>query len=271
MKGGLRLLLALGLAAALGQPAGAITPEAKEKIVTAASKNLIEIGLTYRGDQIYFFGVNPVPGADLIIRLTAEKDEEIKLSVKGRVGPFWMTVKQYDVTGAPFMYKIHANKPIREIISPETAKELEIGYEAIYHRLKFTLARGSEPDTLAEKEKEKREVFRGLIKIKEKANLYNIVEVPERLEIPDGKLYKHYFRFPPAATEGKYQVETFAFLKGELVGYGKDVIEIKKVGLEQWLTETSQNSPVFFGIMAVLVAVVAGLGVGMIFRKGGHH
>lgn len=267
----LKIFLTLLLSGGLCYPALALTPQAKEKIVTAASKNLIEIGLAYRGDQIYFFGVNPVPGADLIIRLTAEKDEEIKLSVKGRVGPFWMTVKQYDVTGAPFMYKIHANKPIREIISPELAKELEIGYEAIYPRLKFSLARGSEPATPEEREKEKWEVFRGLVKIKEKANLYNIVETPQRLEIPEGKLYKHYFRFPPAATEGKYQVETFAFVKGELVGYGKDVIEIKKVGIEHWLTETSQNSPVFFGIMAVLVAVVAGLGVGMIFRKGGHH
>jgi hypothetical protein len=110
-----------------------------------------------------------------------------------------------------------------------------------------------------------------LVKIKERANLYNIVEDPARLEIAEGKLFKHYFRFPPAATEGRYQVESFCFLKGELVGYGKDVIEIKKVGLEHWLTQTSQNQPVFFGIMAVVIAVGAGLLVGVLFGKGGHH
>ena len=87
----------------------------------------------------------------------------------------------------------------------------------------------------------------------------------------EGKLFKHYFRFPPAATEGRYQVESFCFQKGQLVGYGKDVIEIKKVGLESWLTTTSQNRPVLFGIMAVLIAMCAGLLVGFIFRKGGHH
>ena len=110
-------------------------------------------------------------------------------------------------------------------------------------------------------------VWNGLVKIKERANLYNIVEDPARLEISEGKLFKHYFRFPPAATEGRYQVESFCFLKGELVGYGKDVIEIKKVGLEHWLTQTSQNHPVFFGIMAVLIAVGAGLLVGVLFGK----
>jgi uncharacterized protein (TIGR02186 family) len=265
MRKVLALAVVLGLAAIFASPALAFTPEAQQKVITAASKNLIEIGLSYRGDEIHFFGVNPVPGSDLIIRLTAEKSEEVKLSVKGRVGPFWMTVKQYDVTGAPFMYKIHSTKPLDQIISPALAEELELGYKAVRSKMKMRLARGEAAPDDGEK------VFNGLIKIKEKANLYNIVEDPKRLEITEGRLFKHYFRFPAAATEGRYQVESFSFRNGELIGYGKDLIEIKKVGLEHWLTRISQDHPVFFGIMAVLIAVGAGLLVGMIFRKGGHH
>ncbi|MEW6658605.1 MAG: TIGR02186 family protein [Thermodesulfobacteriota bacterium] len=265
MKRILPLFLVLGLGFFWTAPAAAITPEAKQKVVTAASKNLIEIGLSYSGDQVHFFGVNPVPGTDLIIKLTAEKDEEIKFSVKGRVGPFWMTVKQYDVTGAPFMYKIHASKPVKEIVSPAVAQELELGYPAIRHKMKMHLSRGEAAPDDADK------VFQGMLKIKERANLYNIVEDPARLQVAEGKLFKHYFRFPPAATEGRYQVESYCFSKGELVGYGKDIIEIKKVGLENWLTQTSQNKPIFFGILAVCIAVGAGLLVGVIFGKGGHH
>jgi hypothetical protein len=55
------------------------------------------------------------------------------------------------------------------------------------------------------------------------------------------------------------------------VGYGKDVIQMQKVGLEHWLTQTSQDQPVFYGILAVVIALGAGLLVGVIFRKGGHH
>lgn len=265
MKRAWIMFLALALTGLGGGWAWAITPEAQQKVVTAASKNLIEIGLSYRGDQIYFFGVNPAPGTDVIVKLTAERDEDIKLSVKGRVGPFWMTVKQYEVTGAPFMYKIHATKPLDQIVSPETAQVLELGYPAIRHKLKMHLRWGEASPEDADK------VFKGLLKIKQEANLYNIVEDPKRLQVAEGKLFKHYFRFPAAATEGKYVVESFGFQKGELVGYGKDIIEIKKVGMEHWLTETSQKSPVFFGILSVLVALGAGLGVGLIFRKGGHH
>ena len=265
----MRRLLILSLTCSLvccwGASALAITPEAQQKIITSASKNVVEIGLTYSGDKIYFFGVNPVPGSDVIIKLTAEKEEAVKLSVKGKVGPLWMTVKQYEVTGAPFIYKIHASKPLDQIISKESAQELELGYDAVRGKMKMDLIRGEaapEDESI---------VWKGLLKIKEQATLYNIVEDPARLEISEGKLFKHYFRFPPAATEGRYQVESFCFQKGELVGYGKDIIEIKKVGLENWLTKTSQNQPVFFGIMAVVIAVGAGLLVGVLFGKGGHH
>lgn len=263
-----RLLIILTVLLIAGSGLGvaqAITPAAQEKVVTAASKNLIEIGLTYKGDQIHFFGVSPVKDCDLIVRLTAEKSEEVKLSMKGRVGPFWMTVKQYDVTDAPFMYKLHSNKPIDQIVPPATAQELDLGYTAVQKRMKLHLARGEAAPDDAEK------IFKGLIKIKEEGNLYNIVSDPKRMEVAEGRLYKHYFRFPPAATEGRYVVESFAFAKGELVGYGKDVIEIKKVGLESWMTSVSQDHPVLFGIMAVLIAMGVGLAVGMIFKKGGHH
>jgi len=258
------LCLACSLVCCWAASAPAVT-EGQQKVITAASKNLVEIGLSYSGDKIFFFGVNPAPGSDVVIRLTAEKEETVKLSVKGKVGPFWMTVKQYEVTGSPFIYKIHTNKPLSQIISPETAKELELGYDAVRHKMKMHLVRGEAAP------EDEGIVWQGLLKIKEQANLYNIVEDPKRLEIAEGQLFKHYFRFPPTATEGRYQVESFCFHKGELVGYGKDIIEIKKIGLENWLTQTSQNSPVFFGIMAVVIALGTGLLVGVIFGKGGHH
>jgi hypothetical protein len=142
---------------------------------------------------------------------------------------------------------------------------LELGYDAVRYKMKMHLIRGESAPEDADV------VWKGLLKIKERANLYNIVADPKRLEVAEGKLFKHYFRFPAAATEGRYLVESYCFQNGQLVGYGKDVIQIKKVGLENWLTQTSQNSAVFYGILAVVIAMGAGLLVGVIFGKGGHH
>ncbi len=265
MKRAATLLLILLLGAVSLGAAQAQTLEEQHKVLTSASKTVIEIGLSYHGDQIHFFGVSPLRDADLIVKLTAEKSEEVKLSMKGKVAVFWMAVKQYDVTDAPFMYKIHSTKPIDQITTPETAEQLGLGYAAVQKKMKLHLARGEAAPDDPDK------VFKGLVKIKEEANLYNIIADPKRLEVTEGRLFTHYFRFPPAATEGRYVVESSAFKDKQLVGYGKDVIQIKKVGLEYWLTDISQNYPLFFGIMAVVIALSAGLLVGMIFRKGGHH
>ena len=237
----MKRLLILSLACCLvcfwGASALAITPEAQPKVITSASKNVVEIGLSYSGDKIFFFGVNPVPGSDLVIKLTAEKEEAIKLSVKGKVGPLWMTVKQYEVTGSPFIYKIHATKPLDQIISKKTAQELELGYDGGARQNEDASGPGrSGPRGRGDR-------LEGVAQNQGEGQPLQHRGRPQRLEISEGKLFKHYFRFPPAATEGRYVVESFCFQNGELVGYGKDVIEIKKVGLEHWLTHTSQTQP----------------------------
>ena len=101
-------------------------------MVTSASKNLIEIGLSYHRRRDPLLRMTPVRDCDLIVRLTAEKNETVKLSMKGRVGPFWMAVKQFEVTNAPFVYKIHSTKPIDQIVPPEIAQELDLGYPAVH-------------------------------------------------------------------------------------------------------------------------------------------
>jgi uncharacterized protein (TIGR02186 family) len=264
MKKPFTWLLVACLGYFMGGQVLAATSPAPQNVLSAISKNAIEIGLSYRGDQVLFFGVNPVSGSDIVVKLTAEKQEAIKLDVKGRVGPFWMTVKQYEVSGAPFIYKVFATKPLAEIASPETIKDLELGYDAVRHRMKMHLIRGkaavNDPDI----------VWQGLLKIKKKAKLYELDTGPQAMQITEDKLFKIQLQFPSACTEGRYQVESYCFLNGQMVGHGKKEIQVRKVGLESWLTHTSRNQSLLYGILAVLVALGVGLLVGMIFKKGGH-
>ena len=117
----------------------------------------------------------------------------------------------------PSCTEFHSTKPIDQIVSPELAQELDLGYQAVQQRMKLHLARGDAAPEDASL------VFKGLVKIKEEANLYNIIADPKRLEVTEGRLFKHYFRFPPAATEGTYVVESYAFKDRQLVGYGRNL------------------------------------------------
>jgi len=255
----------LALAAALGIPcvARAQTPGGAPEIATDSTKGEVDIGMMYAGDLVYFFGSVPDPTADVVVRLTATEEEPLVVNVKGQAGPLWMNVKQYRVTGLPRMYKIHSTRPVNEFLPPALARELGIGYDTLKDRMVLELIRGeAEPG-------DRDLVFEGVLRLKTEANLYNVDE--KRIQISGGKLFKHSFRFPPAAKEGTYLAESYVIKDGRLLGRGVDQIVIQKTGVEAALTDLAHGQPVLYGILAVVVAIGMGLLVGMLFKKGGGH
>jgi uncharacterized protein (TIGR02186 family) len=233
------------------------------EVVTGTTKREVEIGLMYNGDFIYFFGSVPDASADVIVKLTSTEDAPITLNRKGKVALFWMNIKQFNVTGLPLLYKIHSTRPIDQILDAKSAKDLGIGYGVLKDMMQLRLVRGDA------EQNDRDVVFDGLLRLKREANLYNIDE--KRIEITGGKLFKHYFRFPPAAKEGKYRAESYIFKDGRLIGKGVDEVVVQKKGIEAVFTKIAYEHRVIYGLVAVVVALGMGLLVGFIFKKGGGH
>jgi uncharacterized protein (TIGR02186 family) len=228
-----------------------------------ASKPVIEVGLGYDGDRIDFFGSVGGTGADAIVVKLTSPAETVKLNIKGRVGPFWMNTRQYQVDNVPSMYQIQASAPLAEITTPELADELRIGFETIKRQMKYEIVKG-------EKEANDEEtLFQGLMKIKTGSALYSIDETG-RIEIKEGKLFSHSMDFPSAAKPGVYNVDYFLLKEKTLVGKASKTIEIRKVGLVAFVAEAAEKQPLVYGICAVLIALGAGLAVGFVFKGGGH-
>jgi uncharacterized protein (TIGR02186 family) len=248
-------------------PAGTEAPAVLEGVsgfTTNSNQSKIETGITYDGQRIDFFGsLDGIKADQLIVKLTSPA-ETVKINVKGRFGPFWMNTRQYEVDNVPSIYKVRSSGTLSEILSPELAAKLGIGFLVIKDQLKFHILKGTE-------EKDDQDtVFNGLVQLKKKDELYSIDESGD-LQIKDGKLFQHYFRFPPAAKPGTYNVESFLIKDKELVGYSKDTILIEKVGLVAFIAKTSKTNPVLYGLFSVLIALGTGLLVGFIFKGGGHH
>jgi uncharacterized protein (TIGR02186 family) len=260
-----RLILATALALILVMlPAGGILA-AGDRVLVASHKSTIDISLTYEGDQIVFFGLNPDPEDDLVVKLVSQAKGEVLLSVKDRFGPVWMAMRQYRVSGAPLMYKIISRVPLNELMTPEQADKLGLGYASLERHLKVELVRG-EPVA-----GERKRVVEALIRLKEAQGLYHVYSHPGRLQMMEGKLYSHYFSFPAAAGEGMYTAETYALRKGRVVGFGRTEVTIRKVGLQAWITEAAQRTPLWYGLGSVFLAALLGLAVGLIFKRGGNH
>lgn len=238
--------------------------EGLEAFPTDSTTSRIETGITYNGKRIDFFGSTGGIQADAIVVKLTSPAETVKLNVKGRFGPFWMNTRQYEVESVLSIYKVHASGKINEILSPELANELGIGYDMIKRQLKIHKLKGEEePDDLDT-------IFKGLVQLKQNEDLYAIDE-SARLVLKQGGLFRHHFDFPPAAKPGTYLVESYLIRDKKLVGYAKDEILIEKVGLVAFIYNASKAEPVLYGICAVVIALATGLIVGFIFRGGGHH
>ena len=245
------LLLTLGPAAT-----------AMEEMVTDASHPRVEVGVRFSGQRIYFFGTVPDPKADLVVKLIPKDSPPIKLMRKGKVVIFWMGVKQFEIRNLPYLYKLHSSRPLKDFVTPELAKKYRLGYQTLKDDMKLKLLKGTpSPD-------DRDVMFEGFIRLKEKRNLYRVAE--NRIRVTKGRLFEHYFTFPDKAKEGDYLVESYAIKDGKVIASSRDLVQVRKVGLTAWLYRTSQNNGLLYGIMAVLIALGAGLLVGTIFKGGGH-
>ncbi len=233
-------------------------------VVIDSSKTEIEIGLSYGGERLECFGTLGEKGADAVIVKLTSPAQKVKLNQKGRIGPFWMTVKQHEVDNVPFMYQISASDRIDAILSEQQRKTLGIGFGALRRGMVIETVKGDSDPADANT------VFDGLIQMKTEQGLYEIVD-DATITIKQGRLFKHAVHFPPAAKEGLYQLETYAFRQGRLVGQAADVIRVRKVGLEAKIVRWASEYPKTYGVCAVIMALAAGLLVGFLFKKGGQH
>ena len=232
-------------------------------VATVTTKREVDIGLMYNGDYIYFFGSVPDDSVDVIVKLTSTENAPLSVNRKGKVALMWMNVKQFTVEGLPLLYKIHSTRPIDEILSKSMKSELGIGYEVLKSQMSLKQVRGTpSPDDTDT-------VFNGILKLKQESNLYNIDE--KRIEITGGKIFKHNFRFPPAAKEGTYRAESYILRNGKLLGKGIDEVVVQKTGIEAAFTNLAFKHPALYGAIALIVAIGMGLLVGFIFKKGGGH
>jgi len=271
MRRTLPILLAILCTVCLTHSLGASEIEAPSEtakppdstLVTESSKSVIEVGLRYNGDRIDFSGTLAETGADALIAKLTSPAETVKINVKGRVGPFWMNTRQYEVENVPSMYQIQASAPLSEITTPELAEELKLGFDTIKDQMKYHILKGTDQGNDAET------IFQGLMKIKVESELYAIDDTG-RIEIKDGKNFDYYFDFPPDAKPGHYNVEYFLIKDKKLVGKASDTIHIKKVGMVAYIAKAAEESPVIYGICAVLIALGTGLIVGFFFKDSGH-
>ncbi len=250
------LLLFSVLALVLGGllPAAAVTID--------ASPNKINIGLRYHGAKVTVTG-RCNPGEDLIIKVTSPP-EESHLKFKGKAaGLFWMKKGNMIFSPVSELYKVYTTKALNQIMTDTELQANRLGYDVLADQ--------------AEIKSDKMEVdksfwFSEFIKFKEKDQLYSIQEgVITRHHSPEEYNYQLEIDWPYQASPGNYTIKVIAVKDGHVVDKNESTLTVQRSGIVKKLSNMALNNAALYGLMAIVIAGLAGFGVGSVFKGGGSH
>ena len=230
-------------------------------LTAKANHDHISIDFFYHGSTVGVRGVSDA-GRDLVIKITSPEGHQV-LKKKGKVGGvLWMNVGMLKFENTPNFYEVFSTKKVDELLEPAEREKHTIGYAA--------LAKHVEIDPVANAE-EKAQWFNEFVKFKESANLYksdfgNI----EMNDLPDGH-QEYYIQtpWPYQAAPGDYLVSVYAVKNGKVVEQAESHVTVEQVGMVKTLATMAKNNAAIYGFLSIGIALGAGFGVGMIFRKGG--
>lgn len=236
--------------------------EPSAQLTAAANHDRINIDFFYHGSTVVIHGISD-PGTDLVIKINSEGGHHT-LRQKGKVGVLWMNVGTLTFNHVPSVYFLQSTKKIDDILTSAEQVKYGLGYTALARESQVTAVE----DTKDPVEKER--WFNEFLKYKEASKVYSVATGKISLTQKDGgQDYYTAMDWPYQAPPGDYMVTVYAVKDKKVVEQAGAKVTVQQVGIIKALAAMASNNGAFYGFIAVLVALAAGFGVGLIFRKGG--
>ncbi len=228
-------------------------PLRAQEIVTDISQYEIELRHSFTGETLLLFGAinsDDVESAryDIVIAITGEVRSQL-VRKKERVYGFWVNTEAKLLENVPVYYALASTRPLSQIADAEVLANLKLGI-------------GNQDFTATAVPAD---YIEGLIRNKENERLFAIST--EEMPVTSGVLFRADFFFPATVPSGSYTAAAYLFQDGVLLGRTDKVIRIDKAGFERAVYTLATERPRLYGIMAVIIALLAGWLAGFVTRR----
>jgi len=238
-----------------GQPQTGHAAELDLKLLPS----VIQISAFYDGATVNVESRIPANAEALII--VRGEGEELQYKRKGKAGGLlWMNIGDITFHNVPKIYMIYAANDDANVIE---STELGLGFGALEEQV-----------TISPATEDKDFFYKEFLKLKEGEGLYAKVTNGVHYGVTDNdmKSVQAELSIPALMKPGDYTVELIAIRGKQIVGRTSERLQIKQVGFPAQLSGLAFNHSLLHGVLAVLVALFAGLFIGILFKsKGGAH
>jgi uncharacterized protein (TIGR02186 family) len=237
---------------ALTVSTAASTP-AKAQLVAALSNHLVAITTGFSGTDVLLFGA--IDGTGDVVVVVRGPESVATVHRKGRTLGIWANEADMAFANVPGFWAMASTGPLQDLVPKGVAEFHQLG---LAYLSMTPLERSSE--------RRVREFREALIRNKQRAGLYS--EYQGNIAFLGNRLFRTDLRIPANAPIGTYTVSVYLIRDNDLVSAETTPLIVGKVGFEARVFDFAHRQSWAYGILAVLIAAVAGWTANLAFRKG---
>lgn len=235
------------------------TPLRAEQVVADLSQTNISITTSFEGSDIFVFGavsrMAPPPRGsgplEIIVEVVGPTAPVMVRRKERRLG-IWVNTDAVEVDRAPHFIAIASTGPLEEVVSFTEMMRHQINYD---HHVRLINAPGDIRDV--------QDFRHAVIRIRESEGLYR--KLPGAIKLTSETLFSTQIDLPANLVEGDYLTRVFLTRDKAVLDSFETTIAVRKTGLERFLFNLAHEQPLLYGLLSILVALLAGWGAAQIF------
>lgn len=241
-----KLLTILILAVSFAQPAEA------EPLIADLSESVVKITTGFTGTKVLLFGAIKEDGK--IVVIIEGPRHPLAVRRKQRIAGIWINRTEVEFTDVPSFYQVLSSDPLEDWLPLQTRDLYQIGVEY----LRFDPKTNVGPAEAAR--------FRdALIRNMQRIGRYGVLE--GNVTVLGGQLFRADLYLPANLPTGFYSIEVMLIKDGDVKSIQATPLLVTKSGLGAEVFDMAYSYPALYGVLAIVVAILAGLGANAIFRK----
>jgi len=250
--------------------------EPVEKVEADVSTRSVEVTTGFTGHEILVFGAidNSQQPEDTTSQppedTTGNNYYDVVIVVEGTPYPVvvrrksdvagvWINTSSVQFAAVPSYYAIASTRPIDQIAGPALLERNSIGFAHIkmtpWPGIRWTLD-----------EYELAGFKAAVIRLKQAEHLY-VVEAKDGVPSTRRSLFRSTIALPANVPVGPLVARTYLFRNGQVLSAHIARVRLERKGIERVLHDFAFRDPLAYGIIAVVLAVLAGLAGSMFFRR----
>ncbi|MBM3558301.1 MAG: hypothetical protein FJX53_00055 [Alphaproteobacteria bacterium] len=231
---------------------GGLARAAGEALEIDLNARFIAVTASFTGATVDLYGATD--GAGDVIVVVRGPAARITMRRKERVGGIWVNTDSVNFPAVPSFYHMAASRPPADIATTETLAASGVGID------RLPLA-PSEAVPAAERA----EWRAALVRAQQRARLFP--QQIGKVEFRGIRLFTTRLVLPANVPTGKYEVDVLLLEKRHIIGHRQALLEVRKTGFEAGIYAFAHERPALYGLIAILLALVAGWMAGVAFRR----